>query len=252
MISPLKLLFDSLQKWIHNESGRLLFLGAILMRKKFACFVCFMIILTLAGCGTVIENAPTEETFNVLMEANGFTVTEGESAFPIDDDGETLASLRIARKEDVAIQYCRIRDAKSLKIYYDRILNSLHEPGQKTSGGTMTGGGIVETKLTVGDNYFVLTQIDKTLIFASTVVDNKKEITALLKELSEQSEGSAGDGENHGGRDPASFWDVFAIYGGLLIGLGGVCVGLYFAGFFRYVAGKIRGSRNRKNKRTEP
>lgn len=147
------------------------------MKKFVKIFICFMLVITLCGCGS--KKALSKDKMNSKLYSLGFDVYDVSDKIE-DKSVKTLLSANY--RGNFQIEYYEFKNKDDAKKVFDADKKELIKSnGDK--GKTKEGSNYDRFVQQISDKYAVVTRIDNTLIYVFANVDYKKDIKSNLKKI---------------------------------------------------------------------
>ncbi len=148
------------------------------MKKIFTCTFCLMIVFLITGCG---KKKISVEKFNSDMEKKNYTIINaGEN----EELGLTKSSIAKDEDNKYIIEFYQFDSFERSKYMYHKTkleISSLAVKG--STSGEISRKKYLKYVLTNNDYYYVVSNVDNTLLIAYTKVENKSELKEIIKKI---------------------------------------------------------------------
>jgi hypothetical protein len=153
-----------------------------------AIAVLVLALAVLCACGKINEDPISAATFTDTLESNGFSVEDQTQSAVEDNDlengGEELNKMLRAESGDSIITFLEMTGEDAATIYYDSFQGSLKEKKSDSgSESTLNHGSGAKYTLSADGMFYVVSRVGNTLVCVSGAESDRKELTAIVKEL---------------------------------------------------------------------
>lgn len=138
----------------------------------------FTMMFTLSGC---VKKAIETDTFVQKAQAAGYTV---EDMYSTVEGNRRIVEFKMAMKDDYHIEFAEVTTLAYAKVVY-----AGNKSKTEARNGNIPPDTKIETKnyskytMTANGQYYVVSQIDKTIIYCVVDVKYKDEVDSFLKSL---------------------------------------------------------------------
>jgi len=146
--------------------------------KKTTVFLVLVICLTLAGCSG--RTAIGADAFSETMESLGYEILDITDNY----DEEGVSSVLLAIKDDYQIEFFELASTELAVSSYNYNVDIVESYNSLTSAHTSaTVSNYSFYTLSTAEDYYVVSRVDNTFIYAHVPSAHKDEAGAAIKEL---------------------------------------------------------------------
>lgn len=136
--------------------------------------------MLLGGCGSAQRRPVTPEEFQARGEAAGYQVVDCTDQFP----QEGVQSVLAARCDGYHIEFYQFAGKEEALLSFESTLKALEDGREDSVSQTQTAFANYNLcRLTTADEYYVLTRIECTLLYAAAPLDKREELEQWTEEL---------------------------------------------------------------------
>lgn len=143
------------------------------MKKVLCSIMCLIAVLTLTGC--ISKTVIGADKFTEKLESNGFEVLSTEM------DRTEISVARIAKKDDLQIEYYELKDTDAAKSMYESNRANI---SKRTNSHVEVNGTNYSTYSGSGNGiYAYIARVENTFLFVETSETNKEEAKKAIDEI---------------------------------------------------------------------
>lgn len=150
------------------------------MKKHITKIICILaMLLVTSGCSKEVLNT---NTFAAILKNNGFNLIDLTEQYK---NQNHINKVIIGKNNnEYQIEYYLLKDIETAKSLYNKNVNNISKLNVSTTKQTkLEGNNYLKYTLVTTDNYYVIMQLDNTLIYIESSIDYEDEINEILKEM---------------------------------------------------------------------
>lgn len=148
-------------------------------KRVLALLVVLFLTITLTGCG---KKAITAAEFKSKMEEKGYTVTDFTTTMA-SSTGAKEALIANNTNTSIIIEFLTFDDESVVKDSVEELYNNAKDKDGAKSTTEINMGNYNKRTVKIGDDYYVIERVEKTLLYVVATKDTAKEADQIVEDL---------------------------------------------------------------------
>ena len=143
------------------------------------CLIFALLLVVLSGCATAKTKSPmSAQAVAEKLEQSGFQVSDATDSF-----GDGFSTALAAETDELHVEFYEMETVGDAQDFHQNVISSLQSEASASAYSNISGQNYCVSKLSAGGNYYIVTQIENTVLIVAADSAQKDSVKTLADSL---------------------------------------------------------------------